>query len=268
MNYKEQLNNQRRNIEKLCHETFRSYDKAREACEAVWNSVVSAETEGNQIDQILSKVNVLAMNIIQANNLLTEKPSFIHRLHNLFKWEPTPIEFKLKKIDIVWKQCNEVVNLADEAAKSVATDNTRALKAENDELKVKLDNAYTDKTKLQNENKRLKEQLSTNVKKPATDEPQVPLSRFEDFVADYQRILAHSISMKDEEEAKSLKNDVIMLINSEGYDVVDYDNTNNELFNIKEGKHTEKTREVYPTIIRVDDGSVVKKGLVYKPAKH
>lgn len=267
MNYKDQLKGQRSKIENICSMKFHSIEEARRACDALWKQIVPDDS--SPVAQLLGKANILTLNIAEDSDR-QDKPSFIHRLRNVFKWEPVQVEYRLNDFNIVWKQCEEAVAFAEG---STQPDNdAESLKEEIESLKKALDAAKSEKEELEDKIQNLKvektEQPSKHKNDNPADEPQVPLTRFERFVASYQRILSHAIYMKDKDEARLLRKDVIMLLSSEGYDIVDYDGKNDDLFEIKTGNGNDQTEEVYPAIISEGTDSIVKKGLIYKPAKH
>ena len=93
----------------------------------------------------------------------------------------------------------------------------------------------------------------------------VTFDRFETLVEAFQLILFDVYGSLDERISKTVKRDVIRRLHGQGYDVVDYNGENDNDFDVRYEDDCTETEVVSPSIRRISDGVIIKKGIVNKP---
>lgn len=93
----------------------------------------------------------------------------------------------------------------------------------------------------------------------------VTFDRFETLVEAFQLILFDVYGSLDERISKTVRRDVIRRLHGQGYDVVDYNGENDKDFDVRYDDDCTETEVVSPSIRRISDGVIIKKGIVNKP---
>lgn len=93
----------------------------------------------------------------------------------------------------------------------------------------------------------------------------IPVSRFNNLAASYQRILMHTYEMHEKDYAAAISKDAISALHGQGMDVVNYDGKNDNLFEVREDRKCERTVMIYPAIIRRRDNIIIARGVIFKP---
>ncbi len=93
----------------------------------------------------------------------------------------------------------------------------------------------------------------------------VPFEQYEDLVRSYSKILGDAYSFLSDPNGKMVRRSAIINLENQGYEVVDYDGTNDEEFRVELESSISEPHVVSPSIRRGSDRKIVEKGLVYKP---
>lgn len=93
----------------------------------------------------------------------------------------------------------------------------------------------------------------------------VTFDRFETLVEAFQLILFDVYGSLDEKISNTVRRDVIRRLHGQGYDVVDYNGENDNDFDVRYEDDCTETEVVSPSIRRISDGVIIKKGIVNKP---
>lgn len=93
----------------------------------------------------------------------------------------------------------------------------------------------------------------------------VPFAQYEDLVKSYSKILGDAYSFLSDPNGKMVRRSAIINLGSQGYEVVDYNGSNDEDFRVEFESSIREPQVVLPSIRRKSDRKIVEKGLVYKP---
>lgn len=93
----------------------------------------------------------------------------------------------------------------------------------------------------------------------------VPFEQYEDLVKSYSKILGDAYSFLSDSNGKMVRRSAIINLENQGYEVVDYDGTNDEEFRVEFESSISEPHVVSPSIRRESDKKIIEKGLVYKP---
>lgn len=240
-------------IRTLFGREFESFSAALSAAEQAWLEVTKRlETDGSEA---LAKI---AKSLVESSNplLLYLKPieKKAKRRFFLLNWlgcNKTITSFFFDGIDGALQKCDSIF--------SAVYDLQDANHRKEEELQNRIRELQE---KVESPSQSMHQNLDENEQDLGKA---VPFEQYEDLVRSYSKILGDAYSFLSDPNGKMVRRSAIINLENQGYEVVDYDGTNDEEFRVELESSISEPHVVSPSIRRGSDRKIVEKGLVYKP---
>ena len=223
-------------LKPLSEKTFDSLGELKTELSRLWGEW-SSKQSGSAV-KLMKGINVLHLGIV--TDLVPDPQAFF--LLRIFRIAP-----RKKVYRFAFDHVNGPLSSLFQMAESIDSD----YKTKDDLIKS-----------LQEELEKIR--TSKDVPLPPSDNDTVPISRFYRLASSYHRMLMHADDINDVVIASAIRKDTKAALRSQGMEIVEYDGTNDRLFNITEDDNCKENVMTCPAIVSKDGEKIIAKGILFK----